>query len=307
MTPELAALFALLKEIDPLAAEVPVALLHLEENRALAGVFDQGSLISQREYYGALREARAALEWIRGDYPALSLAYISSSQVGESHLALLRRGALRFVHWNPCDAVGMRQSLGVSEDASLAIPTALAFCALEPDTPTRINFVRGEHAAAERSRRRSRCLRLAARTATVASVALSALLFFDSSSQRSARAALTELEAATAKERIERRWVEQVHITEQEVLREIEAMGLLPLYAGESLKALVAALPSGLTVSAIYLDSSTVRMRGSSKVASRVSEVAEAVSQLVPGAAVEVSENGEFTLQAGRAPERENE
>ncbi len=305
VTLELAALLALLMEIEPLVAQAPSALLHLEEGRALAGVFDQGVLISQHEYVVASRQAgaEAALQWIRAGQPTLSLVYISGLPLEEPRLAMLPGGTFRLVHWDPCDAAGMRRLPGEKAGTSLAIPTALAFCALEPEAPTRINFVRGEYAAAEKARRRSRQLRLGARTALVASMALSTLLFFDSIRQRAARTALSEFEASMVSERIAHSSAEHDRLAERELLKEIQAVGLMPLRAGESLRSLVAALPKGLQVSALYLDNSTVRMSGSSKAAFRVPELAEAVSQLLPGATVEVSEQGAFALHAERFQE----
>ena len=309
VTPELAALFALLREIEPLAAQVSSALLHLEEDRALAGVFAQGVLISQREYAVDSRQAgaEAALQWIRAEQPTLSLVYISGLPLEEPRLAVLPRGTFQLVQWDPCDAAGMRRLPGEKDGASLAIPTALAFCALEPETPTRINFVRGEYAAAEKARRRSRHFRLGVRTALVASMTLSALLFFDSLRQRAARTALSEFEASMVSERIAHSSAEHDLLAERELLKEIQAAGLLPLRAGESLRSLVAALPKGLQVSALYLDNSTVRMSGSSKAAFRVPELAEAVSQLLPGATVEVSEQGALALHAERFQESARE
>lgn len=302
ITPEIAALFALLIEAEPSVTQACVALLHLEDDRIIAGVFDRGAILSQCEYSCASRlaGAEAALRSIQAEHPSLSLAYISGSQLADRLPTARQSGSVRLARWNPFDVVETEESVGDAVGASLLVPTALAFCALEPDAPTRLNLVRGEYAKAEAVRKRGRRQRLGVRIAMAASLALSTLLVFDGSSKRSARAALLEVEAAIVKERIGRSSVEQAILAEQALLQESQAEGLLPLGAGGTLRSLISALPTGLAVSALYIDNSTVRISGSSSVPSRVSDVAEAVLELLPGATVEVSEDGGFTVHGER-------
>lgn len=302
VTPELLALFSLLAVSEPAVASARVALLHAESERILVGIFEHGVPEALRELscMSHTQGFEAAMSCLgrEGDLP--EALYVSGLPGWKSRVMTSQQSPALIIEWDPIEVIRQAHGVCVPKSASLALPIALALCALEPDASHRNNLVRQEGAQVQARWKRVARFRLGARIALGAALILSGVLMADTSFRRTARAALKEEEAVMLREQIGRSSRSEARRIARSIAEEIEAADLLPLQAGESLRPLISALPEGIMVSHLYFDSSTVEMSGSSDVYMEGSALAEAVSQIVPGALVQVTERGEFTLRGAR-------
>ncbi len=298
-TPENFALFALLAKEYPSAESARVAVVHTDGGRAIAGVFDRGAAeaLLEVECSSPLEGVTAALRLLPCGQPDLEVIYVSGLSQTDWELLAQAGEEGNFLRWAPLSTFQRAPGIEAPEDARVVLPIALALCALAPDAPQCVNFVRGELAAIEiRARQATRSV-LGARAALCLSLVVSSVLLKDSFAKRAARIELKEAETELAERQIRQSSHRALLSAELAVAEEIQSRGLVPLQISESLKPLMRALPQATTLSFLYIDGEQIEIRGSIDERSDVSEAVALASQLLSGAEAQVSQSGDFVVR----------
>lgn len=300
---ELPALFGLLRLSEPGAASGRVAMIHVEPNRCLAGVFVKGAPRALNEYTGMPTASRmvCARDWIEAgeqqDCQKASTIFVSGLDSARCGAAERNSFAEREVEWCPIESLHRTAHAALSYDARLATAVGLAVSALDPVAPSSINLLRSEAAAAAERMRRISLWGWSARAALWSSLAISACLLADAARLRDERINLAQQEAILAQDRTKADMRSEVRRVEQVAVQELRSAALAPLSVGEKIKAILPMIPAEARVVEMRLRAGSTEIRGVASGSFRGVSVAQLVSRSFPGSQVEAQESGEFLVK----------